>query len=170
MLNKWKKLSRKAKKRVLLLILFALVFVVLPGTFALYKSLLNVQVTTVAGEMISDIEIDSNENYIENNVPYFFVTVKNYRTIGNNTILSNTGFDYTLYVDNKDGSNGKFYYLSDDGTYNNTPVSSLVIENGHLESDVDSTRYKVFVTRDGNLRTTVDYKVRLEANQSNSNN
>ena len=107
MLNKWKKLSRKAKKRVLLLILFALVFVVLPGTFALYKSLLNVQVTTVAGEMISDIEIDSNENYIENNVPYFFVTVKNYRKGNMHTFFYDINGHPKIVI----GPDCKFYFF-----------------------------------------------------------
>lgn len=170
MREKWKKLSRKQKKRILLLIELVLVFILLPGSYALYKGLVNVNVTTVAGEMISDIEIDQRDSYIENNVPYFYVTVKNYRQNGTNTLLTATAFDYTLVISNKDGSNGKFSYVDESGNSNNEYVSTLRIENCHLDQSMDSERFKIYVSRDGNLRTQVDYKVQIEADQASSSN
>lgn len=170
MKEKWKKMSRKQKKTVLVIIQLFLLFVLIPGTYALYKGLVNVNVTTVAGEMISDIEIDQRDSYIENNVPYFYVTVKNYRQNGVNTLLTATAFDYTLIISNKDGSNGKFSYVDENGISNNSYESTLRIENCHLDSSMDSDRFKIYVSRDGNLRTQVDYKVQIEADQSTNSN
>ena len=166
MKEKWKKLSRKEKKKILLIIELALVLVLIPGSYALYKGLMNVNVTTVAGEMISDIEIDQKDTYIENNTPYFYVTVKNYRVNGNNTLLTATAFDYTLVIRNKDGSNGKFSYVDETGNSSSEYVSNLRIENCHLDQAQDPDRFKIYVTRDGNLKTKVDYIVQIEADQA----
>ncbi|MBQ8132348.1 MAG: hypothetical protein IJ193_07650 [Bacilli bacterium] len=166
MKEKWKSLGRRKQKKILLIIELVLVFILIPGTYALYKGLMNVNVTTVAGEMISDIEIDQKDSYIENNVPYFYVTVKNYRINGNNTLLTATAFDYTLVISNKDGSNGKFSYVDENGNSSSEYASTLRIENCHLDQTMDSDRFKIYVTRDGNLRTQVDYKVQIEADQA----
>ena len=166
MKEKWNKLSRKEKKKILLIIELVLVLVLIPGSYALYKGLMNVNVTTVAGEMISDIEIDQKDSYIENNTPYFYVMVKNYRVNGSNTLLTATAFDYTLVISNKDGSNGKFSYVDEEGNSSSEYVSTLRIENCHLDQAQDSDRFKIYVTRDGNLKTKVDYKVQIEADQS----
>lgn len=170
MKERWKKLGRKKQKKILLLIELVLVFILIPGSYALYKGLMNVQVTTVAGEMISDIEIDQKDSYIENNTPYFYVTVKNYRVNGNNTLLTATAFDYTLVISNKDGSNGKFSYVTENGVSNNEYVSTLRIENCHLDQTQDTDRFKIYVSRDGNLETQVDYKVQIEASQAVQSN
>ncbi len=166
MKDRWNKLSNKGKKRVLLIALFLLILVIVPGTYAFYKGIVNVSVTTVAGEMISDIEIDTNENYVENNIPYFYVIVKNFRVNGNVTLLSATAFDYELHIDNKEGSNGLFTYADNKGNKIEEPTSSLIIPNGHLNSEKDSNKYKIYVRTDGTKKTTVNYTVRLESNQS----
>lgn len=165
MKDKWNKLSNKSKKRVLLLTLFFLILIIVPSTYAFYKGFVDVSVTTVAGEMISDIEIDANENYVENNIPYFYVIVKNYRVNGNVTLLSATAFDYKIIIDNKEGSNGLFTYADNKGNKIDVPTASLVIPNGHLNEDKSSYKYKVYVRTEGTKRATVDYKVRLEADQ-----
>ena len=166
MKEKWKKLDKKKKKKILLVVEFVLIFLIIPGTWALYKGLINVNVTTIAGEMISDIEIDQKSSYIENNVPYFYVIVKNYRINGNNTLLTATAFDYDLVISNKDGSNGKFSYVDKNGVSSNGYSSTLRIENCHLDASMDSDRFKIYVSRDGNLATQVDYKVQLDAVQA----
>lgn len=168
MKEKWNKLSYKSKKRVLTLILLFLILVLVPGTLAFYKGFVNVYVTTVAGEMISDIEVDQNENYVENNVPYFYVTVKNYRENENTTILTATAFDYKLIVENKEGSNGLFRYEDNKGNKTVDSVEVLEIPSQHLKSTKDSNKYKVYVTSPDTKKSTVDYTVRLEAEQAKS--
>ncbi len=170
MKEKWKKMDKKKKKKILLVIEFVLIFLIIPGTFALYKGLVNVNVTTVAGEMISDIEIIQRDSYIENNVPYFYVVVKNYRINGNQTLLTATAFDYDLVISNKTGSNGKFSYVDENGVSSNGYSSTLRIENCHLDSNMDSNRFKIYVSRDGNLETQVDYKVQIDAVQAVTEN
>lgn len=166
MKEKWKKMDKKKKKKILLIVEFVLIFLIIPGTYALYKGLVNVNVTTIAGEMISDIEIDQKDSYIENNVPYFYVIVRNYRINGNQTLLTATAFNYTLVISNKDGSNGKFSYVDNNGVSSNGYSSTLRIENCYLDANMDSDRFKIYVSRDGNLETQVDYKVQIDAVQA----
>lgn len=162
-------------RRKKFLILFTVIFinVVLIGglgmyTTARYKSNISINVDSTSGETICDVVVDSNENYIENNLAYFDIYVNNYKKMNDGTVVvTSTDVDYTITIENKEGSNGRYHYVDSDGNSSDTPVSNLVINNGYLGKNKESKRVRVYVTTTGSAKSNVDFKVKLDAKSKN---
>lgn len=156
----------RKRKQMFLIYMFLIIFVlILPVSYAIYKGQMNVNITSTTGGLICDVVLDTNENYIENNESFFFVTVNNYKVENGKTILTSTDVNYDLVIENKESSAGLFRYVDDLGNTNSTGESSITISDQYLGKTKSSRKYKVYVTTNTNLKTNVDFKVRLDAKQ-----
>lgn len=143
-------------------IVVAVTFVIMKNSYARYVANMDINVTSKTGEMICDLEVDNN-SYIENNVPYFIITIKNYNANGD---ITATDVEYTLNVTNEDGSNGLFYYISeDDGSSSNDYMPSLTIQNLSFNKNKTTKKFKVFVKVQSSQHETVNFNVSLDAVQ-----
>ena len=78
--------------------------------------------------------------------------------------MTSADIDYTLTIENKNGSIGLFRYVDEDGNTNNQGESSVTIKKS-IGKEQARQQIKVYVTADTNLETEVDFKVRLDAVQ-----
>lgn len=124
---------------------------------------MNVNVNTTSGKLSYDVVLDQNDNYIENNEPYFFIIVKNYDKDG----LTNAAFDYKISVVSAEGVSALYRYIDDDGNTNTTPTSSLALAGSLDNNKKKDFKYKVYVSSDTNLKTKVNYKIDYEIVQKN---
>ncbi len=152
-------------RRKILVILFLSIGIFVPSVYALYNGSFSIGVKTTTGDFVCDVVVDSNESYVENNEAYFLIDVNNFKVDGDTVILTSTDIDYALTIENKSGSNGLFRYVDEDGNTNGTPTSSVTISSQYLGKDKKTNKYKVYVTTESNLRSNVDYVVKLDAKQ-----
>ena len=75
--------------------------------YASYVNNISVKYSTISGEMICNIDVDKNDSYVVNGIPYVIVTVKNYDMDNN---ITSVDIDYNLTIKNKDGYNGKYIW------------------------------------------------------------
>lgn len=157
------------KKRNILIVIGCIVFLLIsiPFTYALYKGEMNVHVSATTGSLVCDVLVDTNDNYIENNEAFFFITVNNFATQNGKNILTATDVDYTLTIQNKGTSKGLFRYVDEDGNTNTVGEETVVIQNGRLGKTKQSKKIKVYVTTESNLKSKVDFDVKLNAKQAN---
>ena len=95
-------------KKKYIIIFFLLIIMLLANiTYATYINTITAKYSTISGEMICNIDVDKNDSYIINGIPYVIVTVKNY-DIDNN--ITSVAVDYSLTIKNKDGYNGKYIW------------------------------------------------------------
>ncbi len=157
----------KEKRRLLLyagLLVIIICACVLQYSYSMYQSKMDVTITTTTGDIICDVSVDTNENYIENNKAFFYVIIRNYKTVNKVEQVSAVDVDYTLTITNKENSVGLFQYIDEDGNSNEKGESSVTI-NSSISRNRKTKRYKVYVTTDTNLKTDVNFKVNLDAHQ-----
>lgn len=150
--------------------LAALILTVVSATalsYALYQQEVDVGVVTTAGEMICDIEVDTNENYIENNEAYFYINVVNYEAREDGTYISATDVDYTITIENTGSDQGYFRYTDEEGNTNGEGETTAVINSSIGNDSVETKRYRVYVTGSNDLKQDIDFKVSLDAKQKN---
>lgn len=149
----------------IVILLIGLAIIIIPASYALYQGKMNINITTTTGGIMCDIIVDTNDDYIENNEPYFFITVNNFRENSGKILLTATDISYNLVIENQNGSNGLFRYVDEDGNTNNNPEERVVISNQYIGKTKTSKRYKVYVSSQTNLKYKVNFNVKLEANQ-----
>lgn len=152
------------KKIVAIIIVCAIILLLIPVSYSWYQSSVQTVVVTTTGDIVCNVSLDTDDTYIENNEPYFLINIDNYKTEGNKTVVTSADIDYTLTIENKNGSIGLFRYVDEDGNTNNQGESSVTIKKS-IGKEQARQQIKVYVTADTNLETEVDFKVRLDAVQ-----
>ncbi len=152
----------KKQKFLVSIITILLFFLILKESYAYFgvtKQSVSQSITT--GKIIYDVIIDTNPNYIENNLAYFRVTVTNTK----NGKTNPAPIKYQLTLQNDERSNGIFYYIdsegntsSETGEYLNTITSQEYIFSTKEESRV----FKVYVKVPSGLKETVNFKINIK--------
>ncbi len=156
---------KRAKK---IYVIGALLLAIITATtlsYALYQREVDVDVTTISGEMICDIEVDTNDNYIENNEAYFYIYVKNFENRDGINYLSATDVDYTITIENTGSDQGLFRYVDEEGNSSEEGVETLTIENSIGNDEEMTKRIRIYVSGTNDLEQNVDFKVSLDAVQ-----
>ena len=152
----------KKQKFLVSIITILLFFLILKESYAYFgvtKQSVSQSITT--GKIIYDVIIDTNPNYIENNLAYFRVAVTNTK----NGKTNPAPIKYQLTLQNDERSNGIFYYIdsegntsSETGEYLNTITSQEYIFSTKEESRV----FKVYVKVPSGLKETVNFKINIK--------
>ena len=95
------------KKLVIAFLMIIIILIFANIVYASYVNNISVKYSTISGEMICNIDVDKNDSYVVNGIPYVIVTVKNY-DIDNN--ITSVDVDYNLTIKNKDGYNGTYIW------------------------------------------------------------
>ena len=116
------------------------------------------------GSLIYDIQIDTNPNYIENNIAYFRVKVTNTK----NGKTNPTPIKYQLTLQNEEGSNGIFYYIDSEGNTSSETgeYSSTITSQEYTFGTSEETReFKVYVKVPSGLKENVNFKIDINSEQ-----
>lgn len=151
---------------IVVLVLFIIVCTILFSqiSYSRYASNFEVNVDSVTGEMICNVEVDVNPSYVENNMAYFRVIVSNSR----DGVVTATDVEYALKISNDSNSNGIFYYIDSEGIKsddNGAFASSISSQTYSFGKDAEERIFKVYVKVPSNLKEVVNFKVDLEAVQ-----
>ncbi len=116
------------------------------------------------GSLIYDIQIDTNPNYIENNIAYFRVKVTNTKDGKTNP----TPLKYQLILQNEEGSNGIFYYIDSEGNTSSESGEylSIITSQEYTFGTSEETReFKVYVKVPSGLKENVNFKIDINSEQ-----
>ncbi len=116
------------------------------------------------GTLIYDVQIDTNPNYIENNIAYFRVKVTNTKDGKTNPVP----LKYQLTLQNKEGSNGIFYYIDSEGNTSSETgeyLSTITSQEYTFGTSEETREFKVYVKVPSGLKETVDFKIDVESEQ-----
>lgn len=166
-MNRRFKLLKNNKKTIYLLSVFVLFIAIgiINVAYSKYGSGFEVNVNTTAGEMIIDAIVDDKEEYVENGVRYFLLTVKNSK----DEKVTSAAIDYKITVTNQEGSsNGRFYYVDQNGNSNEELTGyqkELIIDGYSLPNIQDQMVFKIYIKVDSGLTEDVTYNVTLDAVQ-----
>lgn len=146
-------------------ILFLIVFI-LKESYAYFTSSSQSVVQGMAtGEVICEVTVDSNPNYIENNIAYFRIKVTNTK----DNAVTGVPVKYQLTIQNEEGSNGLFYYIDSEGNTSSSTgeyLSSITSLEYTFDTSEATREFKVYVKVPSGLKETVNAKVYLEAVQA----
>ncbi len=141
--------------KYILVIIFLLL--VMPYTYSKFTGKELLKSNSNTGEIIYDIKLIQNDNYIENGISYFYIDLKNYKEENNNIYINYIPSKYIINVYN-DKSNG-IYSTNIDGKY----TDKLTITN-ELKTKLYEDKIKVFV-KSNNNEEKVNYKVSIDVEQ-----
>ena len=101
----------KKYKKLLIFSIVIVSFLLVNIVYAVYINSVEVNYESQTGKMICNMEIDKNENYVVNGVPYAIVKVKNYNEdeSGKKTVTA-VDVEYSLSIKNQEGSNGTYIW------------------------------------------------------------
>lgn len=146
-------------------ILFLIVFI-LKESYAYFTSSSQSVVQGMAtGEVICEVTVDSNPNYVENNIAYFRIKVTNTK----DNAVTGVPVKYQLTIQNEEGSNGLFYYIDSEGNTSSSTgeyLSSITSLEYTFDTSEATREFKVYVKVPSGLKETVNAKVNLEAIQA----
>lgn len=163
---KLKKFQNSKRKKIYTIsfLSVALGICLIQVAYSRYMADVNMNAAATSGEMICDVEIDSDSSYIENNIAYFKIIVSNALT----SKVSDTDVEYKLTISNKDGSNGLYYFVDSlgqvsdsNGEYHETLKTGTYTFNKERQEMV----FKVYVKVPSNIRETVNFDVLVESVQ-----
>ena len=158
----------KNPKKIIYPIIITVLFVtigIINVAYSKYGSNFEVTVNSSSGKMIIEATIDDKEEYIENGIKYFDITVKNNK----DEQVTAMDIDYKITITNQeDNTNGKFYFVDQNGNTNETLTTyqkELIID-GYSFSTVEETMvFRVYIKVDSGLAEEVKYNVVLDAEQ-----
>ena len=101
----------KKYKKLLIFSIVIVSFLLVNIVYAVYINSVEVNYESQTGKMICNMELDKNENYVVNGVPYAIVKVKNYNEDenGEKTVTA-VDVEYSLSIKNQEGSNGTYIW------------------------------------------------------------
>lgn len=143
-------------KQISLIVMIVLFIMILPIAFSKYKSNVNIKVKTTTGEIVYDIKVDQNNNYIEDNNSYIFININNYQIKDNVKYINDVNYDYELSIT----SNNLLLSLDKDN------YKEELIYNNSFNINEKSNKIKVYV-KNKNFNNINDIKVELKASQKN---
>ncbi len=117
---------------------------------------------TTLGEVVYS-EVDEEESYVENNIPYFFVNVSN---TADNKLVS-PGSKYTVKVENQEGyTNGMFYFVDSFGNASSEEKEykeSITSSEYTFANEKDENTFKVYVKTGEENNRKVRYIVTISS-------
>lgn len=160
------------KKHVIVFLMIIIILIFANIVYASYVNNISVKYSTISGEMICNIDIDKNDSYVVNGIPYVIVTVKNY-DIDNN--ITSVDVDYSLTIKNKDGYNGTYIWQKindvDDKKYDEgtNSYSEQVITNTYsLENkNKEEKKFKIFIKSSLESYENLGFNIELNSIQKN---
>ena len=160
----------KRDKKILVCIIIIFITLGITVSFAMYKTNLNIEYKGNTGEMICNISIDNNEEYIKNGIPYFYVKVRNWRSNDIEDEITVADFEYSISVKNKENTKGIFIWKKIDSedfisTYNDAVTTNIYSMGKEKKEDI----FQVFVKNQDPINKNVNIVVELNATQKNMN-
>ncbi len=160
------------KKLVIAFLMIIIILIFANIVYASYVNNISVKYSTISGEMICNIDVDKNDSYVVNGIPYVIVTVKNY-DIDNN--ITSVDVDYSLTIKNKDGYNGTYIWQKindvDDTKYDEgtNSYSEQVITNTYSlgNKNKEEKKFKIFIKSSLESYENLDFNIELNSIQKN---
>ncbi len=160
------------KKHVIAFLMIIIILIFANIVYASYVNNISVKYSTISGEMICNIDIDKNDSYVVNGIPYVIVTVKNY-DIDNN--ITSVDVDYSLTIKNKDGYNGTYIWQKindvDDKKYDEgtNSYSEQVITNTYSlgNKNKEEKKFKIFIKSSLESYENLGFNIELNSIQKN---
>ena len=160
------------KKLVIVLLMIIIILIFANIVYASYVNNISVKYSTISGEMICNIDVDKNDSYVVNGIPYVIVTVKNY-DIDNN--ITSVDVDYSLTIKNKDGYNGTYIWQKindiDDTKYDEgtNSYSEQVVTNTYSlgNKNKEEKKFKIFIKSSLESYENLGFNIELNSIQKN---
>lgn len=160
------------KKHVITFFMIVIILIFANIVYAAYVNNISVKYSAISGEMICNIDIDKNDSYVVNGIPYVIITVKNYDTDNNITAVD---VDYSLTIKNKDGYSGTYIWQKindvditkyDEGT---NSYSEQVITNTYSlgNKNKEEKKFKVFIKSSLESYEDLGFNIELNSIQKN---
>ena len=161
-----------SKKHIILFFMIVVILIFANIVYASYVNNISVKYSTISGEMICNIDVDKNDSYVVNGIPYVIVTVKNY-DINNN--ITSVDVDYSLTIKNKDGYNGTYIWQKindvdntkyDEGT--NSYSEQVITKTYSLgNKNKEEEKFKIFIKSSLESYENLDFNIELNSIQKN---
>ncbi len=160
------------KKLVIVFLMIIIILIFANIVYASYVNNISVKYSTISGEMICNIDVDKNDSYVVNGIPYVIVTVKNY-DINNN--ITSVDVDYSLTIKNKDGYNGTYIWQKindiDDTKYDEgtNSYSEQVVTNTYSlgNKNKEEKKFKIFIKSSLESYENLGFNIELNSIQKN---
>lgn len=159
------------KKKYIIIFLFTILLSIFATVaYAAYVNSIFAQYTAVSGEMICNVNVEKNESYIINGIPYIIVTVKNY---DENDNITSVDVEFSLTIKNKDGEYGTFIWQKineddnskyDEGTSTYLGQTTTNIYSFGNEKK-EEKKFKVFIKSEQSSQEELNFDVELNSTQ-----
>lgn len=159
------------KKKYIIIFLFTILLSIFATVaYAAYVNSIFVQYSAVSGKMICNINVEKNESYIINGIPYIIVTVKNY---DENDNITSVDVEFSLTIKNKDGEHGTFIWQKineddnskyDEGTSTYLGQTTTNIYSFGNEKK-EEKKFKVFIKSEQSSQEELNFDVELNSTQ-----
>ncbi len=175
-------------KKILVLIFSILVLTFFINVvYAYYTNNIEVNYKSKSGEMICNVEVDKNDSYVINGIPYVIVKVKNYVEDENSQkTITAVDVEYSLTIRNKadspkieSGATGTYIWQKVDENDNqkfsdgistyleNITTNTYSFDNKNAKEDI----YKIFIKSSNTEEyEDIDFEVLLNSVQKNAEN
>lgn len=159
------------KKKYIIIFLFTILLSIFATVaYAAYVNSIFVQYSAVSGKMICNVNVEKNESYIINGIPYIIVTVKNY---DENDNITSVDVEFSLTIKNKDGEHGTFIWQKineddnskyDEGTSTYLGQTTTNIYSFGNEKK-EEKKFKVFIKSEQSSQEELNFDVELNSTQ-----
>lgn len=159
------------KKKYIIIFLFTILLSIFATVaYAAYVNSIFVQYSAVSGEMICNVNVEKNESYIINGIPYIIVTVKNY---DENDNITSVDVEFSLTIKNKDGEHGTFIWQKineDDNSKYDEGTSTYL---GQTTTNIyffgnekkEEKKFKIFIKSEQSSQEELNFDVELNSTQ-----
>lgn len=159
------------KKKYIIIFLFTILLSIFATVaYAAYVNSIFVQYSAVSGEMICNVNVEKNESYIINGIPYIIVTVKNY---DENDNITSVDVEFSLTIKNKDGEHGTFIWQKineDDNSKYDEGISTYL---GQTTTNIysfgnekkEEKKFKIFIKSEQSSQEELNFDVELNSTQ-----
>lgn len=158
------------KKYIIIFLFTILLSIFATVAYAAYVNSIFVQYSAVSGKMICNVNVEKNESYIINGIPYIIVTVKNY---DENDNITSVDVEFSLTIKNKDGEHGTFIWQKineddnskyDEGTSTYLGQTTTNIYSFGNEKK-EEKKFKVFIKSEQSSQEELNFDVELNSTQ-----
>ena len=159
------------KKKYIIIFLFTILLSIFATVaYAAYVNSIFVQYSAVSGKMICNINVEKNESYIINGIPYIIVTVKNY---DENDNITSVDVEFSLTIKNKDGEHGTFIWQKineDDNSKYDEGISTYL---GQTTTNIysfgnekkEEKKFKISIKSEQSSQEELNFDVELNSTQ-----
>ena len=161
-----------SKKHIILFFMIVVTLIFANIVYASYVNNISVKYSTISGEMICNIDVDKNDSYVVNGIPYVIVTVKNYDMDNN---ITSVDIDYNLTIKNKEGYNGTYIWQKindvdntkyDEGT--NSYSEQVITKTYSLgNKNKEEEKFKIFIKSSLESYEDLGFNIELNSIQKN---